>query len=241
MRDAHKRADRPFPLDHQPQGRTLDPSGRKARPHGSGKRRGNQISAKAIQNAAAFLRGHQRHINGAGILDSGLNRAFRDFSIGDALCFFQFQSMGHMPRDSFSFSIRVCGQINSVGLFCQRSKAFQHVRPAFRGLIVRFEIRCGYTHFLDRQIADVADRCSYFPISAQEGLYFFHLAGGFNDKKFRTHDDYLFRPSGGAKLGSMSLSPGDYFPISRRFHLSLLTLAPLPPTLKLIEINLLAA
>ena len=93
-----------------------------------------------------------------------------------------------MPRNSFPLSIGVSGKEYFFGVFHQPGQPGQNIFAPVRGEILRFEVGSGHAHFLDGQIAHMADRGGDLPAGAEDFLHLFHFTGGFQNQQFRAHD-----------------------------------------------------
>ena len=169
-------------LTDQPQRDRLDAPGGARSGQLAPQHRGEGEAHQIIQRAAGQIGLDQRHIQIAGVLDRGLDRAFGDFIEGDAAHhdvfqrLFVFQHRLHVPGDGLPFAIRIGGEIERVGALERTGDGRDLAGAAIIGLPIHGEILIrADAAILGRQIAHMAETGQHRVIGAQifvDGLGF---------------------------------------------------------------------
>ena len=177
-----------LPVDNQLECDRLHPTSRQAFFDFLPENRRNGITNQAIQNSASLLRIDQIHINLAWLFKSILDRIFGNFIEDDTVFLFliQIQNVSQMPRNSFSFAIRVTCQkdlLSFLRFFFQviNQRTFTTNIDILR-LIVILKIN-GHSRLF--QVTNMTDTGQNLVVSSQIFFYCFCLSR-------RLYDDKIF-------------------------------------------------
>ena len=186
-----------FALDDDAGSHGLDAAGGQARHDFLPQHGGNFVAVEAVEDAAGLLGVDKIHVELAGVFGGFADGRFGDLVEHHALyrhlgleCFKQ------VPRDRFTFAVRVCCQQEFVGLLelgaqvgdllflvgghdVDRVEALLRVDAEFCPRLV-FVLR-GDVGGAARQVTDVAHRCFHDVIVAEILLYLLRLCRGLHD------------------------------------------------------------
>ena len=144
-----------------------------------GHKRAESIAHDSVEQTAALLGVDQLHVDGSGALNTVLHGVLGNLVECNAILLIRVkpQNIGKMPRNGFSFAVRVGCEIDEIALFGSRLDFLDKLFLALDDLVLGLEIVLDvHTQSALRQVAHVTHRGDH--IVARAEVFFYCLCLG---------------------------------------------------------------